>query len=308
MARVLITGASGILGSACIAALDPADEAIALVHDRDPSSRLYTEGLIDRCIEVRGSLAESARVLAEYQPDQVLHLAAQTQVPTANHSPLSTFESNLRGTWLLLEACRLAHAPPKGILVASSDKAYGAAPLPTQEHHPLAPTAPYDVSKACTDLVARSYATHFGLPVVVTRSANLYGPGDSHAERLIPHCCARLVQGLPPVLRGTGQMSREWLYVDDAAVASWALLKSAEGLRGQAFNIGGGQVASVAQVAQTLVELAGGPPAQAAQQEPEGEIAHQALDSSRLRKATGWQPEIGLREGLSRTLAWWQAR
>ena len=308
MARVLVTGASGILGSACISALDPAVEVIALVHDRDPASRLYTEALIDRCIEVRGSLADSERILAEYQPDQVLHLAAQTQVPTANHSPLSTFESNLRGTWLLLEACRLAHKPPSAILVASSDKAYGAAPLPTQEHHPLAPTAPYDVSKACTDLVARSYATHFGLPIVVSRSANLYGPGDTHAERLVPHCCSRLVKGLPPVLRGTGAMSREWLYVEDAAMASLALLGLAQSHRGQAFNIGGGQVASVATVAQTLVELAGGPAAQAADREPVGEIPHQALDTSLLREATDWQPRVPLREGLSRTLAWWQGR
>ncbi|MFT5584046.1 MAG: CDP-glucose 4,6-dehydratase [Cognaticolwellia sp.] len=308
MARVLVTGASGILGSACISAMDPKTQVIALVHDRDPASRLYSEGLIERCIEVRGSLAESERILAEYQPDQVLHLAAQTQVPTANHSPLSTFESNLRGTWLLLEACRLANKPPSAILVASSDKAYGPAPLPTQEHHPLAPTAPYDVSKACTDLVARSYATHFGLPIVVSRSANLYGPGDTHTERLVPHCCSRLLQGLPPVLRGTGAMSREWLYVDDAAMASLALLEFAATHRGQAFNIGGGQVASVAKVAQTLVELAGGPPAQTADREPKGEIPHQALDTRLLRQSTGWRPKVDLREGLSRTLAWWQGR
>jgi len=308
LARVLVTGASGILGSACISALDPAHQVIALVHDRDPSSRLYTDGLINRCIEVRGSLAESERLLSEYQPDQVLHLAAQTQVPTANHSPLSTFESNLRGTWLLLEACRLAHKPPSAILVASSDKAYGPASLPTQEHHPLAPTAPYDVSKACTDLVARSYASHFGLPIVVSRSANLYGPGDTHAERLIPHCCSRLLQGLAPILRGTGAMTREWLYVDDAAMASLALLDLAVSHRGQAFNIGGGQVASVAQVAQTLVELAGGPAAQAAEHEPKGEIPHQALDTHRLRQATEWRPKTTLRDGLSRTLDWWKDR
>lgn len=307
MARVLVTGAAGLLGSACVRALtDRGDDVVALVRDRDPASPLYSQGLIDRCIEVRGDLGDSHRLLSEYLPDAVLHLAAQTQVPVAGRAPLSTFESNVRGTWQLLEACRLAPRVPR-VAVASSDKAYGDAPLPYTESTPLQARSPYDVSKACTDLIAQSYAHSFELPVVVTRSGNLYGPGDGHPERLIPHCCLRLLAGLPPILRGTGAMSREWLYVDDAAAASVMLLDQADALGGRAFNVGGGQVATVAHVVETLRALTDGPAPQINETEPSGEIQHQRLDTSALR-ALGWTAQVGLDEGLQRTLAWWAQR
>lgn len=312
MAVTLVTGAAGILGSECVRLLlersGPDDRVLVLVRDRDPRSRLYAEGLIDRCIELRAELSDAERILAEYQPDAVLHLAAQTQVPTANHSPLSTFESNVAGTWRLLEACRLAARPPARVLVASSDKAYGAGPLPYREDQPLAATAPYDVSKAATDMIARSYASHFGMPVVVTRCANLYGPGDRHTERLVPHCCARLLQGQPPILRSTGRMTREWLFVEDAAEGTLALLDSAAHLSGRAFNLGGGETASVSEVTRALCALASGPQPVLADADPVGEIPHQALDTQAVQDAVGWRARTPLTLGLRKTWEWWKAQ
>ncbi len=303
--RVLVTGATGLLGSACVAQLlEAGDRVLALVRDRDPSSRLIRDGLLDRCVEVRGDLTELPRVLAEHRPTHLLHLAAQSQVPVANRSPLSSFESNVRGSWLLLEACRLAAEPLEGIVVASSDKAYGSVPTPTPETTPLQPTAPYDVSKACTDLIARSYGVHFGLPVVVTRCGNLYGPGDANEERLIPGTCELLRAGLAPELRSTGGMSREWLFVEDAARANVMLLDQGALDPGSAWNVAGGEVATVLEVLTRLLAAAGSTlEPRIAPVDPPGEIRHQALDHSRLA-ALGWRAEVGLDEGLARTWAW----
>ncbi|MCB9795860.1 MAG: NAD-dependent epimerase/dehydratase family protein [Alphaproteobacteria bacterium] len=311
MAVVLLTGAAGFLGAAVAAALlERGDEVVAVVRDRDPRSRLYREGLIERCVEVRAELADAQRLLAEYSPDVVLHLAAQTQVPISNADPLSTFESNVRGTWRLLEACRSSARPPKAVVVASSDKAYGDAPLPYQEAQPLQPTAPYDVSKACTDLIARSYALHFGLPVVVTRCGNLYGPGDLNLRRLVPGVCLSLARGEAPTLRGTGKMTREWLYVGDGAAATLMLADQLADGRlptGEAFNVGGGEVESVRGVVERLRALSpGAPTAVYAEVDPEGEIPHQALHVGKL-SGVGWRAQVGLEEGLRRSLSFYRS-
>lgn len=306
--RALISGAAGLLGSACAAALlDRGYEIVALVRDRDPRSRLYSERLVDRCVEVRAELADAERLLARYEPELVLHLGAQTQVPVAMASPVGTFEANVRGTWLLLEACRLARRRPAAIVVASSDKAYGEAPLPYREDGPLQPRAPYDVSKACTDLIARSYASTYELPIAVTRCGNLYGPGDLNRERLVPGALFSLLRGEAPRLRSTGGMSREWLYVDDAAAANLRILDglaAGEPLRARAFNVGGGEVDTVRGVVERLCALVPGAPAPIfAMTDPSGEIPHQALDSGALQ-ALGWRARVPLSEGLARTAAW----
>jgi CDP-glucose 4,6-dehydratase len=303
--RVLVTGATGLLGAACVAELLKTDaRVLALVRDRDPSSRLIREGLLERCVEVRGDLTELPRALAEHRPTHLLHLAAQSQVPVANRSPLSTFESNVRGTWLSLEACRLAPEPLQGIVVASSDKAYGSVPTPTPETTPLQPTAPYDVSKACTDLIARSFGAHFGLPVAVTRCGNLYGPGDLNEERLIPGTCELLRAGRPPQLRSTGGMSREWLFVEDAARANLMLLDRGAEEPGSAWNVAGGETATVLEVVRRLLAAAGSSlQPEIAASDPPGEIPHQGLDASKLA-ALGWSAQVGLDEGLARTWAW----
>ena len=305
MARVLVTGAAGVLGAACVERLlARGDQVIALVRDRDPRSRLVRDGHLDRCVEVRADLADSRRLIDEYAPTHVLHLAAQTQVPVANRSPLSTFESNVRGTWLLLEACRIAAERPVGVVVASSDKAYGAAPTPTPESAPMAATAPYDVSKACTDLIARSY-TQFGLDVVVTRCGNLYGPGDLNMERLVPGTCMLLARGKPPELRSRGRMTRDWTYVDDAADANILLLDKAGELSGRGVNIAGGEVASVLQIVERLQAMADDvSTVSIALSDPPGEIRHQALDTSTIT-GLGWRPRVGLDVGLERSLDWY---
>lgn len=307
--RVLVTGAAGLLGSACVSALlARGDEVIALVRDRRPASRLAREGLLERVVEVRGDFRAAPRLLDQYCPEGVLHLGAQSQVSAAARDPAGTFEANVRGTWLVLEACRRAAVTP-AVVVASSDKAYGPSPAPYTEGTPLAPVAPYDVSKAAADLIARCYARSFDLPAVVTRGGNLYGPGDLNPERLIPHVADALTRGRGPVLRGTGAMSREWLYVDDAAAAALLLLDRARELAGRAFNVGGGQRATVRQIVERLTAISGLDPATVAPRysgaEPPGEIHHQALDSSALH-SLGWKPAVGLDEGLSRTLDWYR--
>ena len=309
--RTLLTGAAGLLGGACVRRLlDRGDEVIALVRDRDPRAPLYADGLIHRCVEVRAELSDAPRLLAEYAPDAVVHLAAQTQVPVAARAPLSTFESNLRGTWLLLEACRVAPRPPQALVVASTDKVYGPAPVPYVEYGPLLASAPYDVSKLCAELVARSYAESLGLPLVITRCGNLYGPGDLNFERLVPGVCRALVEDRAPELRSRGAMTREWLYVDDAAEATLMLLDHAPALRGQVFNVGGEERATAGELAERLRDVAAAAglhpaPIRYAEADPPGEIPHQALHSGRLR-ALGWAPRRRLDDALPETFAWFR--
>jgi CDP-glucose 4,6-dehydratase len=266
---------------------------------------------------VHGDLNEPnlvARALGEYEVDTVVHLAAQTIVPTANRSPLPTFETNVRGTWILLDACRLHGA--QRVLVASSDKAYGASPvLPYREEHPLAARYPYDVSKAAADAIARSYWHAFGLPVVVTRCANLYGGGDLNRSRLIPEAIAAALAGRAPVIRSDGSPERDFLYVEDAAEACLALLDAldapagAASAHGEAFNAGGGTPFAVRDVVARICAIAGSDvePDVRGVGTPPGEIDRQLVDAGKLRELTGWVPRTDLDEGLRRTVAWYRA-
>ncbi|HMJ02098.1 MAG TPA: NAD-dependent epimerase/dehydratase family protein [Conexibacter sp.] len=219
---VFVTGAYGLLGSWLTRALVArGDRVTVLRRDRAPRSALLLDGVEQAVDVVHGDLNDPglvARALGEYEVDTVFHLAAQTIVGTANRSPVETFESNVRGTWTLLEACRL-HGIER-VLVAASDKAYGAsATLPYREDHPLEPRHPYDVSKAATDLIARSYWHTFGLPIAVTRFANLYGGGDLNRSRLVPEAVAAALAGRAPVIRSDGTPERDFLYVEDAVDA-----------------------------------------------------------------------------------------
>ncbi len=302
----LLTGACGFLGGACVRALlERGERIVALVRDRNPRACLYADGLVDHCVEVRADLASMDRLLNRYRPDRVLHLAAQSQVPEANSDPLDTFESNMRGTWLLLEACRRTAHRPRGILVASSDKVYGQVPVPCVEDTQLDPIHPYDVSKAAADMLARSYAGHFELPVVVTRCANLYGPGDLNPDRLVPGVCMNLVHGEPVRLRSLGKMSREWLHVDDAADATLLLLDRAHDLEHGVYNVGSGECATVRDVVDQLLQASGRRnPVELPDRDPPGEITSQSLDSARIR-ALGWRPERNLADGLAETWRWY---
>jgi CDP-glucose 4,6-dehydratase len=309
-----VTGAHGLLGSWLVKALlERGVSVVTIKRDEPVISSLELLGLEDQVATVHGDICEPgliARALAEYEVDGVIHLAAQTIVGTANRSPLSTFETNVRGTWIVLEACRL-HGTER-VIVASSDKAYGAQPeLPYREDQPLLARFPYDVSKAAADLIARSYWSTFGLPVAVTRFANLYGGAETNSSRLIPEVVCAVLAGRAPILRSDGSPERDFLYVEDAArayLAVWDALGQGQG-QGEAFNAGGGAAHRVDEVASLICRLAGSSvePEIRGEAAPPGEIDRQWLDYSKLRELTGWEPTVGLEEGLGRTVEWYRS-
>jgi CDP-glucose 4,6-dehydratase len=311
-ARVLVTGAYGLVGGWLVRALLAAGAAITVVRrDHAARSSLSAMRLEDRVSVVHGDILIEgllARALAEYEIDTVFHLAAQTLVPIANRSPVSTFETNMRGSWLLLEACR--HHGVRRVVVASSDKAYGRQPLPYREQAALAPSYPYDVSKAATDMLARSYWHTWGLPVAVTRFANIYGGGDYNGSRLVPEAVGAALAGRAPVVRSDGSPERDFLYVEDAVEAYLAIasaLGRGEGA-GEAFNAGCGRPHKVLDVVALICELAGTgvAPEILGTGTPAGEIDRQWVDFTKLRVATGWTPTVDLRDGLQRTIHWFR--
>lgn len=310
---VFVTGAYGLLGSWLVKRLlGEGARVTALKRDAAAVSALELEGTERAVNVVRGDVAELAlmeRILAEYEVDTVFHLGAQTLVGVAGRSTLSTFETNIRGTWNVLEACRRVGVA--AVVVAASDKAYGARDeLPYREEHALRPQYPYEVSKAAADMIARSYWHTFGLPVAVTRFANLYGGGDLNLSRLVPEAVLAAIDGRPPVIRSDGTLQRDFLYVEDAVaayLAICALLHDGRGA-GEAFNAGSGRPHSVLEVVQAVCRAAGADlqPDVRGTGTPAGEIARQWVDSAKLHRLTGWRPEVGLDDGLRRTVGWYQ--
>jgi CDP-glucose 4,6-dehydratase len=269
---------------------------------------------LDRYLDVvHGEIVNDGlvlRTLNEYEVDSVFHLAAQTVVGNANTAPLATLETNIRGTWLVLEACRLHGA--ERVIVASSDKAYGRhEDLPYRESHPLLAKYPYDVSKAACDMIARSYWHTFGLPVAVTRFANLYGGGDTNRSRLVPEAVCAALAARRPVIRSDGSPERDFLYVEDAVgayLAIWEALGRGDA-GGEAFNAGGGAPHRVSDVVATICRLAGTSvePDIRGKGTPPNEIDRQWVDATKLRELTGWRPAVTLEEGLRRTIDWYRA-
>jgi CDP-glucose 4,6-dehydratase len=316
--RVLVTGAYGLLGGWLVGALLEGRAEVTVIRRDDTSrSALSVMGLEPRVSVVHGDVTTEglvSRAVSEYEIDTVFHLAAQTLVPTANSSPLSTFETNVRGTWLTLEACRLNDRVQR-VVVASSDKAYGPqAELPYTEPQALQARFPYDVSKAATDLIARSYWHTWKLPVAVTRFANLYGGGDFNTSRLVPESVLAALSGRSPVVRSDGSPERDFLYVEDA-VRAYLAIAAALGDRqapgpaaGEAFNAGGGQPHRVLDVVELICRLAGSgvEPDIRGTGTPAGEIDRQWVNHSKLTSLTGWEPTVALEDGLRRTLAWYR--
>jgi CDP-glucose 4,6-dehydratase len=309
-----VTGAYGLLGSWLAKALLARGARVTVLQrDQVSASALVLEGTEPRVNVVRGEVTDAAlleRALGDYEVDTVFHLAAQTIVGVANRAPIPTFETNIRGTWTVLEACRRADV--KRTIVASSDKAYGPhQDLPYRESTPLKPIHPYDVSKAAADLVARSYWHTFGLPVAVTRFANLYGGGDFNFSRLVPEAAVAAIERRAPVIRSDGTPQRDFLYVEDAVEAYLAICDLLDDGRGagQAFNAGSAEPRSVLEVVELVCKLAGTGvrPDVRGSGTPGGEISRQWVDASKLRALTGWTPRVGLEEGLRRTIAWYRA-
>lgn len=314
---VLVTGATGFIGSRLAERLvDLGAEVIVPRRDVPARSYFRIAGLEERCTLVQADLLDFdalVRVVNEYGVRAVFHLAAQTIVGTANRSPLSTFESNIRGTYNLLEACRTAGVvgdPVERIVVASSDKAYGShETLPYREDFALQPEYPYDVSKAATDMIARSYAKTYGLPVAVTRFANIYGGGDFNFSRIVPDTARALVRGERPVIRSDGTPQRDYMHVEDAASAYLRVGESLddEANWGRAWNAGAGEPVAVIDIVRKLIEVSGRDvePDIRGQGTPHGEIDRQWLDSTAIREELGWRPEWDLDRGLAEAYAWY---
>jgi CDP-glucose 4,6-dehydratase len=316
---VLVTGAQGFIGSWLAERLAAEGaQVVVLRRDHDPGSRFHREGVEERCTVVQADILDYEsllRVIHQYRFAAVFHLAAQALVGIANRSPLATYESNVRGTYTLLEAIRAAGVVGdrvERVVVASSDKAYGdVEELPYREGQPLEPAYPYDVSKACADLIARSYAVTFDMPVAVTRLANVYGGGDANFSRLVPETMRAIVRGERPVLRSDGTPERDFIYVEDAVDAYLAVAESLERpeLRGRAWNAGAGQPIAVMDLVRRAVAVSGKDVEPDVQGEgtPHGEIDRQYLDSTAIRDELGWQPRWDLDRGLAETYGWYES-
>ena len=311
----LVTGALGFVGSwLAKGLLERGDRVIAF--DREGGSGgpsgLELHGIESDVEQVRGDLRDGellSRTLGEGGVESVFHLAAQTIVGTAAGAPAETFDVNVRGTWTLLEACREREVPRT--VVASSDKAYGAhEELPYREDFALQPTAPYEASKSAADLIARSYWPSYGVPVAVTRFANIYGGGDLNFSRLIPEAVSAAIDGRAPVIRSDGSPIRDFLYVEDAVGAYLALAGALDRdeVRGQAFNAGGERPYSVGEVVELIATLSGSgvEPDIRGAGNPAGEIDRQFVDATKIRDLVGWSPQVSLEEGLRRTIEWYR--
>jgi CDP-glucose 4,6-dehydratase len=308
----LVTGATGLVGGWVVRRLLAAQaDVICLVRDWVPDSELIRGGLAQHAKTVRGDVCDQAlveRVCGEYEIDTVIHLAAQTLVPVANRNPVGTFESNIAGTWALLEACRRS-PKVKQVVFASSDKAYGEAErLPYDETTPLIGRHPYDVSKSCADLIAQSYAHTYGLPVAITRCGNFYGPGDLNWNRIVPGTIRSVLNGERPVIRSDGQHIRDYFYVEDGAAAYLLLaekLAADQTLRGEAFNFSNELQITVLELVEKLLVLMGSRLAPDIRNEASNEIRHQSLSAEKARRWLGWRPMFTLDEGLRKTIAWY---
>jgi CDP-glucose 4,6-dehydratase len=308
-----VTGATGLVGGWLVQRLIEAGaDVVCLVRDWVPQSEFVRARLIEKTKVVRGDVRDQMlieRTLGEYEIDTIIHLAAQTIVGIANRNPVSTFESNIAGTWSLLEASRRSPAV-KQIVIASSDKAYGDHEvLPYSEEAPLQGRHPYDVSKSCADLIAQSYATTYNLPVAITRCGNFYGGGDLNWNRIVPGTIRSILREQRPVIRSDGQFVRDYFYAEDGAAANMVLaeaLSANPDLRGQAFNFSNEIQVTVLELVERLLHLLNSNLEPEIRNEATNEIRHQYLSAAKAREVLEWKPLFTLDEGLGRTIDWYK--
>ena len=312
--RVLVTGATGIVGSALTRRLlDTGAYVVVLVRDWDPQSELVRTGDIQRTSVVNGRLEDYGsieRAINEHEIETVFHLGAQPIVTTALRNPLPTFEANIRGSYNLLEACRVHRSLVSSVVVASSDKAYGDAPtLPYTEEMPVNGRHPYDVSKSCTDLLAMTYAHTYGMPVAIARCGNIYGAGDLNWSRIVPGTIRSLWRGERPIIRSNGLFTRDYIYVEDVVDGYLALGARAaeEGIGGEAFNFSPESRVTVIEIARLTQRLFGREDLEPRiLDQARAEIKDQYLDSRKARARLGWAPTWSLETGLTETIAWYR--
>jgi CDP-glucose 4,6-dehydratase len=310
--RVLVTGATGLVGSRLVEELLLVGADVnAFVADEDPQSLFFRSDLSKNTRIINGRLErydDVERALNNTDPEVVFHLGAQPIVGVANRLPRHTFETNIQGTWNILDACRQLSGRISSIVVASSDKAYGAGALPYREDTPLQGEHPYDVSKSCTDLLARSYYVSYQLPVTIARCGNIYGPGDLNWNRLIPGTIRSVWAGSQPVIRSDGSYKRDYIHVDDVVSAYLSLAQniSHADVTGNAFNFSNDSPYTVIEIAEKILEIMGATGAQLrVENSARNEIRDQYLDSTRARSVLGWKPRIDLGDGLRKTVAWY---
>ncbi len=309
-----VTGATGFVGAHVAKMLvESGARVVCLQRDAVRANSLDLFDLRRRVTVINGSVEDFAlmeRVINEYEVEAVFHLAAQAIVGAANRSPHSTFEANIRGTYSLLEACRISPSI-KRVVVASSDKAYGShVNLPYSEDYPLLGLFPYDASKACTDILARSFAHTYKTPIAVSRFANIYGPGDMNLSRIIPGTIVSVLRDESPIIRSDGTPVREFVYIDDVARGYLLLAEKIDRFVGEAFNFGAGEPVAMLDLVQRIIELAGKnlQPQILLQKKIEREIDAQYLSADKSQKHLGWKPEIDLNDGLLTTIAWYRDR
>jgi CDP-glucose 4,6-dehydratase len=308
-----VTGGTGLVGNWLVRRLVEAGaDVVCLVRDWVPQSELVRDRLIEKVKVVRGDVCDRElleRALGEYEIDTVIHLAAQTIVTIANRNPVSTFETNIAGTWNVLEACRRS-PKVKQIVMASSDKAYGDQEvLPYNEDTPLQGQHPYDVSKSAADLIAHTYAKSYDLPVAITRCGNFYGGGDLNWNRIIPGTIRSILRGQPPIIRSDGEYIRDYFYVEDGAAAYMLLaeeLAKRSELKGQAFNFSNEIQITVSQIVQKILRLMNSTFEPDIRSEASNEIRHQYLSAEKARRELNWHPVFTLENGLAKTVDWYR--
>jgi CDP-glucose 4,6-dehydratase len=308
-----VTGGTGLVGSWLVQRLvESGADVICLVRDWVPQSELVRAGTIERVKVVRGDIRDRdmlERALGEYEVDTVIHLAAQTIVTIANRNPISTFETNITGTWNLMEACRRS-PKVKQIVMASSDKAYGDQEiLPYDESTPLQGQHPYDVSKSAADLITHTYAKSYDLPVAITRCGNFYGGGDLNWNRIIPGTIRSILRGQRPIIRSDGEYIRDYFYVEDGAAAYMLLaeqLAAHPKLKGEAFNFSNEIQVTVRQIVSEIIKLMGSDLQPDIRNEVTNEIRHQYLSAKKARDLLNWHPLFTLDEALVKTIEWYR--
>jgi len=310
--NVFVTGATGLLGSWLVKYLfDAGANIVCLVRDNVPSSNLHRTSYSDKVISVRGSLEDYLtieRALGEYEINTIFHLGAQTIVEIANRNPLSTFESNVRGTWNILEAGRRSPRVEK-VVVASSDKAYGShKSLPYREDAPLEGRHPYDVSKSAADLITQSYYHSYKLPVAITRCGNLFGGGDLNFNRIVPGTIRSVLHNEEPVIRSDGSLIRDYFYVEDGALAYITLAEAMddEKMHGHAFNFSNENQITVLEMVEKILQTMGSSLRPKILATASNEISHQYLSAEKARTMLGWNPQFESGDALKRTVNWYR--